>query len=448
MIDKKPVSAREVAVFTLFSIAEEGAWSEGALHHYLQLAQLSNRDAALAAKLAYGTIQNRFMCDFYIRKYSKIRLAKIKPRVLEIMRMGVYQLTMLDRIPVHAGVSETIKLIRKHAKADERTVGFANGVLRAIAKAKEENKLPNPDCPDKESYYSLRYTHPEWLVKTLVSQYGQKETQKILQSNNENTPISVRVNLIKTTLNEVKQSLQNDGFTVENHPTMQNILLCSGGDIARNTLFLDGKITVQDSASAVCVEVLSPKPDMKIIDCCSAPGGKTFYIAEKMRNTGKLISCDIYAHKLEKIKEGANRLGFSIIQTCLADGQIFKPELEKWADAVLCDVPCSGLGIIRKKPEIRFKTDEELCELPKIQSSILKNCVNYVKAGGVIVYSTCTILKRENEDIINAFLKENKDFTLEPFSHPVCGETNGMITLLPHINNTDGFFIAKLRRKS
>lgn len=448
MINKKPLSAREVAAFTLFSVIEQDAWSENALHHYLQLAQLSNRDSALAAKLAYGTIQNRFMCDFYIRKYSKIRLAKIKPRVLELMRMGVYQLTMLDRIPVHAGVSETIKLIRKHAKADERAVGFANGVLRAIAKAKEENKLPVLDCPDKESYYSLRYTHPEWLVKMLVSQYGQKETQKILQENNENTPISVRVNLIKITLDEAKQSLENDGFTVEIHPKMQNILLCSGGDIAKNSLFLDGKITVQDSASAVCVEVLSPEPDMKIIDCCSAPGGKTFYIAEKMQDRGKLISCDIYAHKLEKIKEGANRLGFSIIQTNLADSQIFKPEFEKWADAVLCDVPCSGLGIIRKKPEIRFKTDEELSELPKIQASILKNCVNYVKAGGVIVYSTCTILKRENEDIINAFLKENKDFTLEPFSHPVCGETNGMITLLPHINNTDGFFIAKLRRKS
>ena len=444
----KPTNAREVAAFTLFDMLENGAWSEGALHHYLQLSGLSGRDAALAARLAYGTLQNRSMCDFYIRKYSKIRLAKIKPRVLELMRMGVYQLTMLDRIPAHAATSETIKLIRKYGKADERAAGFANGVLRSIARDKENNKLPHPDCPDKESYYALKYTHPEWLMRKLSSQYGQKESQKIAQANNEIAPISVRINSQKITKEQVYSSLIEDGFTAEYHPTMNNILLCSGGDIAQNRLFIDGKITVQDAASAAAVEVLEPKPDMKIIDCCAAPGGKTFYIAEKMQNKGQLISCDIYEHKLKKIEEGAKRLGFTCIKTRLANSEQYQPEFEKWADVVMCDVPCSGLGIIRKKPEIRFKTDEELASLPQIQANILRNCANYVKIGGTIVYSTCTILQRENQDVVNAFLKENNNFVLEPFNHPVCGQTDGMITLLPHLHKTDGFFIAKLRRKS
>ncbi len=444
----KPTNAREVAAFTLFDMLENGAWSEGALHHYLQLSGLSGRDAALAARLAYGTLQNRSMCDFYIRKYSKIRLTKIKPRVLELMRMGVYQLTMLDKIPAHAATSETIKLIRKYGKADERAAGFANGVLRSIARDKGNNKLPHPDCPDKESYYALKYTHPEWLMRKLSSQYGQKESQKIAQANNEIAPISVRINSQKITKEQVYNSLIEDGFTAEYHPTMNNILLCSGGDIAQNRLFIEGKITVQDAASAAAVEVLEPKPDMKIIDCCAAPGGKTFYIAEKMQNKGQLISCDIYEHKLKKIDEGAKRLGFTCIKTRLANSEQYQPEFEKWADVVMCDVPCSGLGIIRKKPEIRFKTDEELASLPQIQANILRNCANYVKIGGTIVYSTCTILQRENQDVVNAFLKENKNFVLEPFNHPVCGQTDGMITLLPHLHKTDGFFIAKLRRKS
>lgn len=444
----KPTNAREVAAFTLFDMLENGAWSEGALHHYLQLAQLSSRDAALAARLAYGTLQNRSMCDFYIRKYSKIRLAKIAPRVLELMRMGVYQLTMLDRIPSHAATSETIKLVRKYCKSDERVAGFVNGVLRSIARDAENNKLPHPDCPNKESYYSLKYTHPEWLMRKLSSQYGQKECQKIAQANNEIAPISVRINRLKDIQDDVYNSLISDGFAVEYHPTMNNILLCSGGDISKNRLFLDGTITIQDAASAAAVEILEPKPDMKIIDCCAAPGGKTFYIAENMQNKGELISCDIYEHKLEKIKEGAKRLGFSCITTRLADSGVYQPQFEKWADAVLCDVPCSGLGIIRKKPEIRFKTDEELSQLPKIQVNILRNCANYVKVGGTIIYSTCTILQRENQDVVNAFLSENRNFELEAFDHPICGKTDGMITLLPHIHMTDGFFIAKLRRKS
>lgn len=447
MIDKKPASAREAAAFSLFAMAEDGAWSDGALHHYLERAKLSGRDAALAARLTYGTLQNRAMCDFYLSKYSSIRLRKIAPRVLEVLRMAVYQLTMLDRIPAHAAVGEGAEIIRRYCRADSRTVGFANGVLRAIARDCEQGKLPHPNCPDKESYYALRYSHPEWLIRAFSAQFGQKEAERIAVANNEIAPLSVRVCRSKMTREQAAEQLVQDGFTALPHETVDNILLCAGGDIAAHPLFQSGAITVQDAASAVCVDVLSPAPGAKAVDCCAAPGGKSFYIAERMENSGELVSCDIYEHKLEKIRQGAARLGLSMIKPRLADGRVRQDDLTAWADAVLCDVPCSGLGIIRKKPEIRFKTDEELAGLPQLQAQILANCAGYVKPGGVLVYSTCTILQRENGAVVHGFLHDHTDFSLEPFAHPVCGQTEGMITLLPHLHQTDGFFIAKLRRK-
>lgn len=446
MIKKKPANAREAAAFTLFAMAEDGAWSDGALHHFLERAQLTGRDAALAARLAYGTLQNRSMCDFYLSKYSKIRLSKVAPRVLDVLRMTVYQLTMLDRIPAHAAVGEGINLIRKYCRADPRTVGFANGVLRAIARDAEAGKLPRLDCPDKESYYALRYSHPEWFIRCMSEQFGQKEAERIAAANNEVVPLSVRVNRLKITRDAAAERLAADGFAVTPHETMDNILLCGGGDIAAHPLFQEGAITVQDAASAACVDVLNPQPGAKTLDCCAAPGGKTFYMAERMENTGEVVSCDIYEHKLETIRAGAVRLGLTNIHTRLADGRVRQGDLAGWADYVLCDAPCSGLGILRKKPEIRFKTDEELAGLPAIQAAILENCCGYVKPGGALVYSTCTVLRRENEDVVRGFLERHPEFALEPFTHPVCGETEGMITLLPHRHQTDGFFIAKLRR--
>ncbi len=447
MIKKKPVNAREAAFFALLAVEEDGAWSESALHHFLQLGALSGRDAALASRLVYGTLQNRSMCDFYLSKYSKVRRSKIALRVLTGLRLGIYQLTMLDRIPAHAAVGETVQLIRRYARADERTVGFANGVLRTIARDQAADKLPRLNCPDKESYYALRYSQPEWFIRQLSAQFGVREAGKIAEANNEIAPVSVRINRRKAQPEAVAERLTQDGFTVHRHDTVPNILLCTGGDIAAHPFFADGTITVQDAASVVCVDVLNPAKGANVADCCAAPGGKTFYIAEKMDNCGTVVSCDIYEHKLEKIQQGAERLGLSCIRTRLADGRENQKDLNDWADFVLCDVPCSGFGILRKKPEIRFKTDEEIAGLPETQAAILENACRYVKQGGVLVYSTCTVLERENAAVVQAFLANHAEFILEPFSHPACGQTDGMVTLLPSKHQTDGFFIAKLRRK-
>lgn len=447
MIKKRPHTAREVAAFTLFSMEEDGAWSDGALHHYLDRAGLAPRDRALATRLAYGVVQNRMLCDWYLRQFSKVRLSKIAPRVHICLQLGIYQLALTDRIPAHAAVAETVTLIRNYAHANDRTVGFANGVLRAVAQAVEENRLPRLNCPDKENFYSLRYSHPEWLVRLLSAQYGQKETAAILAANNAAAPVSIRVNRLRSTRKAVLERLSADGFSVQPHPTAEAIILAESGDIASHPLFAEGIVTIQDTASAVCVELLDPQPGTFVLDCCAAPGGKTFYIAERMRNQGTLISCDIYEHKLEKIQAGAQRLGLSIVQPTLQDAAQFRAEWAGKADSVLCDVPCSGMGIIRKKPEIRYKDAQEIQELPTIQKSILENCAQYVKPGGTLVYSTCTILERENQAVVQEFLAQHAEFQAEPISHPVFGTSeNGMITLLPSIHNTDGFFIAKLRR--
>lgn len=447
MIKKRPTTPREVALFTLYSMNEDGAWSDGALHYYLERAGLSARDAALATRLSYGVIQNRAMCDFYLTRFSSVRLKKIDARVLEALRMGVYQLTLMERIPAHAAVGETVTLIERYAHASTRTVGFANGVLRAVARAVETNTLPVLNCPEKENYYALRYSHPEWLVRAWSAQFGQKETGRLCEADNAAAPLSLRINREKISREEAITTLEVAGFAPRAHETIENIVLCGGGDIANLPLFQQGALTVQDGAGVVCIDTLDPQPHELTVDCCAAPGGKSFYAAERMKNTGKVVSCDIYEHKLDKIKEGAARLGAHNVETRLADATKRQDDLVGRADRVLCDVPCSGLGIIRKKPEIRYKTPEALAELPAVQLAILQNCADYVKPGGTLVYSTCTIMQCENKDVVRAFLAERPDFALEPFSHPACGmKEEGMVTLLPHIHDTDGFFIAKLRR--
>lgn len=449
MIDKRPKTPREVAAFSLFSMAEEGAWSDGALHHYLSRAGLDGRDAALAARLTYGTVQNELLLDWYLRRFSSLRLKKIAPRVLACLRMGLYQLILMDKIPAHAAVAETVSLVRHYCHANDRTVSFANAVMRKAAEAVEKNALPRLDCPDKESYYALRYSHPEWLVRLLSEQFGQKLTERICQADNADTPVSVRVNRMKTAPDEAKAELERAGMTVTPHRAFADILLCTGGDAAATEAFRAGRITVQDAASALAAFVADPKPGTAVLDCCAAPGGKSFAMAEKMQGKGSLTSCDIYEHKLKRIQEGAVRLGLPNIRTELQDASAFRAEWAESADTVLCDVPCSGLGIIRKKPDIRYKNPRDLAQLPAIQGDILENACRYVRPGGVLVYSTCTVLPEENQEIIHVFLSRHPEFRRETFTLPgPVGLCDGEATLWPQRLGTDGFYICRMRRKA
>ena len=326
MIDKRPKTPREVAAFSLFSMAEEAAWSDGALHHYLSRAGLDSRDAALASRLTYGTVQNQILLDWYLRHFSSVRLKKIAPRVLACLRMGLYQLILMDKIPAHAAVAETVALVKHYGHANDRTVAFANAVLRNAANAAQNGSLPRLNCPDKESYYALQYSHPEWLVRLLSEQYGQKLTQKICQADNADAPISVRVNTMKCTPAEAQAELEAAGLTVQPHEAFPEILLCSGGDAAALPAFIEGRVTVQDAASALAAAVADPKPGDTVLDCCAADASEENVLLQGV------IDCLIETRdgfvildfKTDRIKKGG----------AVERAEQYRPQLAAYARAV------------------------------------------------------------------------------------------------------------------
>ena len=452
MIDKRPKTPREVAAFSLFSMAEEAAWSDGALHHYLSRAGLDSRDAALASRLTYGTVQNQILLDWYLRHFSSVRLKKIAPRVLACLRMGLYQLILMDKIPAHAAVAETVALVKHYGHANDRTVAFANAVLRNAANAAQNGSLPRLNCPDKESYYALQYSHPEWLVRLLSEQYGQKLTQKICQADNADAPISVRVNTMKCTPAEAQAELEAAGLTVQPHEAFPEILLCSGGDAAALPAFIEGRVTVQDAASALAAAVADPKPGSTVLDCCAAPGGKSFAMAEKMQGKGSVTSCDIYEHKLKRIRDGAARLGLPNIRTELQDASVCREEWKDSADVVLCDVPCSGLGVLGRRADARWsKEAADIAGLCQVQRQILEQAAQLVAPGGTLIYSTCTITPEENIQMVRQFLEQHPQFMLDETLNDcwlqVEKAETGYVQFLPFVDDMDGFFIARMLRK-
>lgn len=438
--------AREAAALALFAIHEEGAWSAQAVNRYAK--HLSPRDTALATALVGGVLQHQAMCDWYLKRFSHTRLKKIEPRILDIMRLTVYQIVWMDRIPNSAAINEGVELARRLCRGRKQTIGFVNAVLRSIDRQRDD--LPRPNCPTKEEYYALEFSHPLWLSTLLCKEYGYQQARLLMQANNQPAPTVLRINTLRARADTVFQQLLDAGIRAQLHESIPNCVICTGtGSLAELDVFQNGMVTVQDGASQMSIWALDPQPGSVMIDCCSAPGGKSFFAAERMHNQGFIRSCDIFDHKLNKIREGAQRLGYTILHPTLQDASRFVPEWNASADFVLCDVPCSGLGIIRKKPEIRYKSPEDLEQLPELQYAILENCSRYVKDRGTLVYSTCTILRRENQEVVQKFLQNHPEFELSPFSLPVCAEpTDGMITLLPHIHQTDGFFVAKFRKMS
>ena len=439
-------NARDVALRTLAACGRQGAWSDGALKRNIRDAGLDGRDAALATQLCAGVLQNRALCDYYIAAFSSVKPQKMEEKVLEALRLGVYQLLFLDKIPDRAAVSSSVDLARRYAK-NPRAAGLVNGVLRAVARNREA--LPAlPEEPVKR--FSLLYSHPEWLVREWFHLIGEEETESLLQLDNRQPEVTIQTNTLKCSGPELAAHLTEEGVTVRPHPYLQDCFYLSGtGDLERLNAWKNGLFYVQDAAARMAVLAAGLKPGQRVLDTCAAPGGKSFAAAVAMKNEGSITSCDIHPHKLKLISAGAQRLGLSLETPQLQNGGEFRPEWENAFDAVITDVPCSGLGVIRKKPDIRYKDPDSLNGLPAVQERILCNAARYVRPGGTLLYSTCTLRPGENQDVVRRFLDSRNDFTCTEFElpGPIGRVEEGVLTLWPQRTDTDGFFIARLMRR-
>lgn len=449
MIENKCINnARMIALQSLLHVNVEDGYSNIVLDKALTKAKLNIRDASLASALFYGVLERRITLDYVIKGYSKLPLKKMSSDVLEILRMGIYQLLYMDKIPPSAAVNESVKLAR--LRKQDKATGFINGILRSFIRADCKFALP-PEEENESLYLSIKHSCPEWLVQLWVQSYGLDCTVKLLQALTGRPPLTARVNTIRNSEGELIEKLKNQNVKAVSITGLNNAIQLEGmGAVEKNDCFLNGDFHIQDLASQLCCMALNPQPGQRVIDVCSAPGGKTFTIAEMMQNTGEILAFDFYDAKVKLVQEGAQRLGISIIKADVRDAKAPAKSLPL-VDRVLCDVPCSGLGIIRRKPEIRYKKDHMLDSLPNLQYLILCESSKLVKVNGMLVYSTCTLNPSENNSIADQFLLEHPDFVAEPLSLPAGFTTNSnepmnQLTLMPHIHETDGFFISAFRR--
>lgn len=435
------MGARETALNTLIACRKNGAWSNGVLKEYITRDGLDRREAALASRLCYGVLQNRGKLDFYLKQLLTGKSKNLHPVVQDILHLGLYQIYKMDKIPVSAAVNESVTLAKKYCRKQSYASGLVNGVLRNAVRTKGTLQEPT-SLEDK-------YSHPCKLIKLLGEYVGNQRLESMLSANNAVPSTVVQVNTLRTTTEGLLETLLSDGITVHPHPWLADCLVLTGtGNLEQLKSFQEGLFYVQDAAARLSVLCAKIPKGAKVLDACAAPGGKSF--AAVMDGAGEVTSCDIYSHKVSLIENGAMRLKMAEIHPCQQDATAFNPDWEDKMDVVICDVPCSGYGIIRKKPDIRYKDPDTMLELPQLQLNILKNQASYVKKGGVLLYSTCTLLRRENEDVVALFLKENPNFYTEALTLPDVFPKNetGMLTLVPGDYDTDGFFICRLRRKS
>ena len=437
------MGARETALNVLMACRKDGAWSNGILKEYTQRDGLDRRDAALSARLCYGVLQNRRRLDHYLSQLLTGKLKDLHPLVRDILHLGLYQILDLSKIPPSAAVNESVAMAKKYCPRQKYAPGLVNGVLRSAIRQKEQ-LLPPETLEDK-------YSHPSDLIALLRAYVGEQRLEPMLKANNDIPPTVVQVNTLRTDAERLMGLLEAEGVLAEKHPWLPDCLVLGNtGSIEKLDAFRNGLFYVQDAAaklSVLCAQL--PKDGGNVLDCCAAPGGKSFAAAMAMGGKGSITSCDIHEHKIGLIRAGAQRLGFENISAQVQDASRFCPEWEEKMDAVIADVPCSGYGIIRKKPDIREKSPDDMKQLPQLQLQILKNQARYVRPGGVLLYSTCTLVRRENEGVVEKFLAACPEFTIEPLPlPPVFPEnTSGMLALVPGEYDTDGFFICRMRRK-
>ena len=431
--------SRQTAFDALIKTERQGGFSNLTLDSVLSKTNLDTRDRSFVSNIFYGVIERKITIDYQLEQYLSKPLKKLKPEVLVILRMGAYQILFMDKVPDRAAVNESVKLSRKNG------CSFASSLINAVLRKLSLNNIVLPDEKNEMKFLSVKYSCPEWLIDKWFREYGETDTVEMLKSSVGEPPLYIRVNNTLTDATTLSNDLEKQGIKCE-LTDIENSLMVhfSGNDIEKTDSYKKGLFHVQDLASQICAAALDAKEGQTVFDLCSAPGGKAYTVAETMNNIGKVLCFDIYENRVNLIRNGAERLGLNIISAQTSDASLFNDSIGT-ADRVLCDVPCSGLGIIRRKPEIKYKDKDDFNDLPDIQYSILKNASRYVKSGGKLLYSTCTLSRAENDEIVDRFLKENNDFSAETFS---VGKLRcERITLMPHKNNSDGFFISLFRRK-
>ena len=439
------MGARETALDALIACRKQAAWSNGVLKDYISRDRLDRRDAALATRLGYGVLQNRSLLDFFLQQLLTGRVKDLHPVVRDILHLGLVQIYELDKIPSSAAVNESVNMTKKYCRWQRGASGLVNAVLRSAVRTKGELQAPTS--------LADRYSHPQALIDLLRGYVGEDKLEPMLAANNDTPQTVVQVNTLKITTEELVKKLEQEDVTSMPHSWMPDCLILSNtGNIERLEAFREGLFYVQDAAArlaVMCAEIPQGE-SVRVLDCCAAPGGKSFAAAIAMKGQGKVRSADIHRHKTTLIQNGADRLGLDRILVREQNATENHPSWFKKMDVVLADVPCSGYGIIRKKPDIRFKDPKEMERLPDLQLKILCRQADYVKEGGVLLYSTCTLVRAENENVVQAFLKHRPDFCLEPLPLPAAFpvNTSGMQVLVPGEYDTDGFFIARLRRKA
>lgn len=429
------LNGREAALNALLLYHKNGHNTEKALEEALS-GLIDGRELSLAYRMFYSVLQNKTWLDYLINCFSTCPVKKMQPLVLEILRLMEVQVLYFDRVPDFSAVSEAVSICKKRCAR-------ASGLVNAVGRRITENRASLPEPKGSTAYrLSVRYSHPLWFTERFCQLLGEDACEALLRANNSVPPIYLHVNPLKGSPDLFKEmGLKQNALL----PDCFEVPYLRGEELKQ--LLKEGKAYVQDPAALMAVLAASPQPDMKVVDVCAAPGGKSIASALLMQNRGEIRSFDISEKKLSEIEENAVRLGVSVIQVSRADARERIPELEASADIVLVDVPCSGFGVIRKKPEIREKTEAEISVLPDIQLAILKNASAYVKTGGTLLYSTCTILPEENEQVFDTFLKENHGFVPDDFEIPVGVSCNGKMTLYPQQHDTDGFFIGKMKRQ-
>ncbi len=436
------MGARETALNVLIACRKEGGWSNGVLKEYTVRDRLDSRDAGLAARLCYGVLQNRGCLDFYLQQLLTGRIKDLHPAVRDILHLGLYQMYFMDKIPESAAVNQSVELAKKYCSKQRSAPGLVNGVLRNAVRSK--GSLQEPVS------WEDKYSHPADLINLLKAYVGKQRLEPMLKANNAIAPTTVQINTLLTDAAALQETFISEGVTAQPHPWLEDCLVLSGtGNLEQLPSFREGLFYVQDAAAKLSVLCAGIQPGQQVLDCCAAPGGKSFAAAMAMKGQGSITSCDVYPHKTQLIAKGASRLRLQNISPLCKDASVFYPEWENRMDTVIADVPCSGLGIIRKKPDIRYKNLAELLQLPALQEKILNNVSRYVKPGGLLLYSTCTLVREENEGMVEKFLRTHPDFTAEPLPLPAVFPKNesGMLALVPGEYDTDGFFICRLRRK-